>query len=324
MAAATEAEPAAARPAPDALIERERRERPRAALAAILASILGLAAWILPQGIYSDYPRVTLVSALQDAAGQRAGETGLATPRLLFLHDKATALLGIAILQSLAVIGLGWLMVALFRAARDRGSTVPRISHLLAMFGAVAGTIGALGMQIAVMVKLSDFVGSSDQGTAAAHDALRSNAISGMQAVGQIGILALAAAVIFISLNAMRVGLLTRFLGVLGIIVGGLMVLFGPAGLGAPPFLVQAFWLFMIGLLLMGRMPGGLTPAWRSGEAVPWPSQQELLEARQRAAAARAGGSAGDGAPAAPADGGGAAATLPSPAASKRKRKRRR
>jgi hypothetical protein len=317
--AATEAAPkSAARPRPDVLIERERRERPRAGIAAVLAALLGLAAWILPQGIYHDYPRVTLISALQDAAGPRAGEPGLATPRLLFLHDKATALLGIAILQSLAVLALGWLIVTLYRAAHGRGSTVPKISHLLAMFGAVAATVGAIGMQVAVMVKLSDFAGSSDHTTQAAHDALRSNAISGMQAVGQIGVLALAAAVVLVALGAMRVGLLTRFLGVLGVIVGALMVLFGPAGLGAPPFLVQAFWLFMVGLLLIGRMPGGLPPAWRSGEAVPWPTQQELMEARQQRSAAARGGDVAATTPE------GAAATLPSAATSKRKRKRRR
>jgi len=316
--AATEAGTTSARPSVETLLARERSERPRAAFAALLAAVLGVAAWIIPQGIYQDYPRVTLISALQDAAGQRAGEPGLATPRLLFLHDKALALLGVAILQSLAVIALGALVIVLFRAAHGRGSTVPRVSHLLAMFGAVASVVGALGMQAAVMVKVSEFASSSDHSTAAAHDALRSDIVTAMQAVGQIGILALAAAVVLVSLGAMRVGLLTRFLGVLGVIVGALMVLFGPAGLGAPPFLVQALWLLMVGALLTGRMPRGLPPAWRSGEAIPWPSQQELMEARQRAAAARAGGDGGAD-PRPNAD----ALTLPSPATSRRKRKRR-
>jgi hypothetical protein len=78
------------------------------------------------------------------------------------------------------------------------------------------------------------------------------------------------------SLNAMRVGLLTRFMGVLGIIVGGLFII--PLGASLP--IVQAFWLVAIGALFLGYWPPGVPPAWVTGEAQPWPSQQELREQR--------------------------------------------
>ena len=45
-----------------------------------------------------------------------------------------------------------------------------------------------------------------------------------------------------ICLNAMRVGLLTRFMGVLGIITGALQIL----PLGGPLPVVQCFWLLML------------------------------------------------------------------------------
>jgi hypothetical protein len=295
----------------DELLARERRARPRAGIASVVAALFGLAAWLVPHSVYSGYPRVPLIEALQDAAGERTGQPGLLTPRLLFLHDKATALLGVAILQSVAVLALGYVLVVLFHAANARGSTAPRVSHLLAMFGAVASTVGTLGLQIGVTIKLSDFADSANHSTKAARDALKSDVISGLTAVGQIGILALAAATILIALGAMRVGLLTRFLGVLGIIVGAFMVLFGPAGLGAPPFLVQAMWLLMLAVLFFGRLPSGTPPAWQAGEAIPWPTQQELMEARQRAAAER------------DAAGGGSGAAEARPVTSKKKRKRR-
>lgn len=266
------------------LLERERRERPRAAAAAVAAALLGLAAWIIPQWIYDDYPRVPFLTALQDAAGTRPeGSVGLAVPRLEFLDDNAMALLGVSILQGLSTLALGYVLVVLYTAVRDRGATIPRVSHMLAMLGAVAGAVGTIGFQIAVNVKVADYVDSGEHTSAAAREALRSDFIVGMTGVAQIGLLVLAVAVILISLNAMRAGLLTRFLGVLGIIVGVLMVLFGPAGFGAPPFLLQAFWLLAVALLLTGRGPSGLTPAWQSGEAVPWPSQLELAEQRARA-----------------------------------------
>ena len=81
----------------------------------------------------------------------------------------------------------------------------------------------------------------------------------------------------------MRVGLLTRFMGVLGIIVGVLFIV----PIGSPLPIVQAFWLVALGALFLGRWPSGMPPAWVTGEAQPWPSQQELREARMEAQAER-------------------------------------
>jgi hypothetical protein len=82
----------------------------------------------------------------------------------------------------------------------------------------------------------------------------------------------------------MRVGLLTRFMGVLGIIVGVLFII--PIGSSLP--IVQAFWLTSLGVLFLGRWPSGMPPAWVTGEAQPWPTQQELREARMEAQAEKA------------------------------------
>ena len=120
-----------------------------------------------------------------------------------------------------------------------------------------------------------------------------------------------------ISLNAMRVGLLTRFMGVLGIITGGLQIL----PFGGPLPVVQCFWLLMLALLFLGRWPNGQPPAWRTGNAEPWPSAAE----RARAAPARVRGGARRGPePEAPSAEPEPVAAGPSPSASARKRKRKR
>jgi hypothetical protein len=94
-------------------------------------------------------------------------------------------------------------------------------------------------------------------------------------AIGQAGGLALALLFIYLGLNAMRVGLLSRFMGILGVIVGVLIVIpLLPEG--AP--VVEIFWLGALGVLFLGRWPGGRGPAWESGEPIPWPTAADRAE----------------------------------------------
>jgi hypothetical protein len=94
------------------------------------------------------------------------------------------------------------------------------------------------------------------------------------------GRLGLAVALVYSCLYAMRVGLLSRFWGSLGMALGVAALL----------LLVQfsLIWFIYFGLLLIGRIPGGRPPAWAAGEAVPWPTPGER-------AAAELAGSGGDG-----------------------------
>ena len=134
------------------------------------------------------------------------------------------------------------------------------------------------------------------------------------QFLGLAAQLALGFAFVMICLNAMRVGLLTRFMGVLGIIVGVLFVV--PLAPGPP--VVQSFWLAALAALFAGRWPSGVPPAWTTGHAVPWPSQQALREQREAALEPEPAAAAG-----APTSAGASAARSAS-ASRKRKRKKRR
>ena len=124
-----------------------------------------------------------------------------------------------------------------------------------------------------------------------------------------IGRFALGAAFVLVCLNAMRSGLLTRFMGVLGILVGILMVV--PLLQGPP--VVQAFWLMALAVLFLGRWPRGVPPAWRTGNEEPWPTSAELRAARASGKPAAAG------APVEAAE----SPAKPHPSSKKRKRKRR-
>jgi hypothetical protein len=81
------------------------------------------------------------------------------------------------------------------------------------------------------------------------------------------GALALAFALAYCSLHALRTGLLTRFWGSLGIAFGVAALL----GL----FQITLIWFAYLGLLAAGWLPGGRPPAWAAGEAIPWPSPGE-------------------------------------------------
>jgi hypothetical protein len=81
------------------------------------------------------------------------------------------------------------------------------------------------------------------------------------------GSLALAFALVYCCLFAMRTGLLTRFWGSLGMALGVACVL----GL----YQFSLIWFVYFGLLAGGWLPKGRPPAWASGEAEPWPTPGE-------------------------------------------------
>lgn len=85
------------------------------------------------------------------------------------------------------------------------------------------------------------------------------------------GGLLLAISLFYTCLWAMRLGLLTRFWGSLGMALG-IAVLIG--------FVILAIvWFLYLGLLYLGKLPNGKPPAWEAGEAVPWPTPGEKAAA---------------------------------------------
>jgi hypothetical protein len=109
--------------------------------------------------------------------------------------------------------------------------------------------------------------------------------------LGLLAALALAVGMAATMLGAMRVGLLPRWMSILGIFAG---LFFLPFFSSVTLELITAFWMVATGILLMGRWPNGDPPAWAAGEARPWPSQAER---RAEGAEGPAGKRAGSGSP---------------------------
>jgi hypothetical protein len=295
---------------PQQQLDWEARQRPRAALAAVLAALLMFSSDIATQVVSRDAPRAGFLQSLENAVkpGPVGTHPSAATPFFQWYDDHAAELLGAAIASALGLAALGYALAFLAAATRARLDRMPRWVAPLVVVGAVLMAVARVLGSVAFATAVSDFLGGPRTVDRAA-DVSNGSLLLAAQLIGQAGALALAAGFVLVALNAMRAGLITRFLGVLGVISGILVVL---------PLLpvVQPFWLIMTGLLIIGRWPGGAPPAWRTGRAEPWPSSQQLAEARRERAAARGGEPATE--PPAP------EAPAPQPAAQKRKRKRRK
>lgn len=109
---------------------------------------------------------------------------------------------------------------------------------------------------------------ANDEATNALTESSTHGAAIGFGLGGRIG---LAIALFYTCLNAMRVGLLSRFWGSLGMALGVAALL----------LLVQFTLIFFLylGILLVGRLPSGKSPAWDTGEAAPWPTPGEKAAA---------------------------------------------
>jgi hypothetical protein len=90
-------------------------------------------------------------------------------------------------------------------------------------------------------------------------------------------VLGMVVAMIYTPLQAVRAGLLARFFGTLGMALGASLILILPAAL-----LGILLWNGWLGLLFVGRVPGGRPPAWEAGEAIPWPKPGEEVGSAPR------------------------------------------
>jgi hypothetical protein len=252
---------------------------------------------------------VPLASSLQNAARTGADKRpSLRTPQLEYIHSKAGTLILGGIILGIGYFALLPALGYLYRATKARRPEFPRATLVLALIGPALLGVAAVIFQIALTTKAGDFATSSDHTRHAVDQVTKAGLLRGVQILQLPGTLCLAFAIVLLSLNAMRAGLLTRFIGVLGIIVGAALVL-----LPQNPIIV--FWLLAIAVLFAHRWPQGMPPAWVTGEAVPWPSAAEVAERR-----AQARGEAPRNAEPAPESG----PSAPHPASKKRKRKRRR
>lgn len=245
----------------------ESRVRMRMAVVAALAGILLVAAAAIQlTGLHTKVDELTL---------------DLITAHKRFPIDVVGAVINGAGLFAVAAT-----LSFLFGISRARNPELKVFIRWLAIVGGALAAITGVLYALLIAAKASDFVNHGNQTYVEANHLTSSSGLLALPFLGQAAALLLAIGFVLVALNAMRVGLLTRFMGYLGIFTG-ILVLFP---IGSPVPVVQGFWLLALAYLLSGRWPTGVPPAWRSGKAEKWPSSQALREQRGAAVAGRGAG----------------------------------
>jgi hypothetical protein len=278
------AEATIAEPTTEDVLRWEARQAPRAAAAAAASALLVIGSGVATAALFNNAPTAGLVDSLA-RAGRPGGVgelTSLRTPYYEFYDDRAATVLLTAVARGLGFVAVAFMLVYLGLAVRNRSEGFRRMWIYVSLAGGVLGAIATILFTLGTSSEIGSFLDGAhtvdragDIGDSSILVTAQLIGIPGTQAIG-LASLALGLGWVVICLNAMRVGLLTRFMGVLGIICGALIVL----PILSPLPIVQTFWLGAMALLLLGRWPNGVPPAWSTGEALPWPTQQQAREAR--------------------------------------------
>jgi hypothetical protein len=231
------------------------------------------ARWAVPAGIASIGAAVLLVISATVFFPKNRKGIGRAPDLLLSIHDQSGSYIASAVLTALAGLLLMAVFYYLFRAVSARGGGVPQWFVYLVYAAPVLFALGSIAYALQATDIADKFASGSPIRGQAGEDRAKdlsdvSPALIAAQTAGTVG---LAFLFVMLPLRARKVGLVTPFMGILGAIAGGLIV-FQLAGVSA---IIQGFWLGALGLLFLGRWPGGRGPAWETGEAQPWPSARE-------------------------------------------------
>jgi hypothetical protein len=255
------------------------------AVFAFAAGLLLLAGTFVLQSIVDDRPRV---DALPDF--------------LLSIDESPSTLLLSAGLQAISAICLIPVFYYLFRAIVHRSPGIPKWFVYLIFIGPVFYAVGRLlgaidRIDVAELFadRTSD-VGDAcpairgKAGETCAEDLLGDDVNPVAIALSLSGSVATAFMFVMLPLRARRAGLMSQFMGILGVVAGALLVL---QLMPLVPEIVQAFWLGAAGALVLGNWPGGRGPAWETGRPDPWPSAAERRGLVPAGEADEGGGSPG-------------------------------
>lgn len=293
----------------EAILERERRWKLAAGLSGLLvAPLFFLVVFVNPS-----------ISGPSD---------GLPTDSFSVIEANSAEFALLAVAQSLACAAMIPPLLYLFAAVRARSDRVPTPMVGFALIGPLLLVGWSVFTQLGRDQIASDFVAQSGRG-GDVYTLLSSLGESGLNSIGsellfpaQLGLLI---AMVYIPLQAMRVGLLTRFFATFGMALGATLIVLGPNAL-----LFITLWFTFLGLLILNRAPGVRPPAWDAGIAIPWPKPGEQAREREEPASPEefsrdrdAGGQPADGEPAdAPAPS--RATPIENPNAARRERAKRK
>jgi hypothetical protein len=230
--------------------------------------------WALPAALAAFAAAILFIASTPISAANLLGSADNEVELLREFYENSSDLLLSGALRAVAFLAFTLPLYFLFRAASTRSQSVRRGLVGVVIAGPIFVAALDLIFWFAIDPAAKDFA-TPGGGTGVpigeyAKDLVEDQSLIGVyQGVGLAGAIGFTFAVVYTSLWAMRVGLLTRFIGTLGMALGvaQLLIPFTVAGL--------MLWMAWLGLIFINRVPGGRPPAWKTGEAIPWPKPGE-------------------------------------------------
>jgi hypothetical protein len=297
----------------------EGAQRVRVAACALTAGLFFFGGQLWVAVIGAKEPTVGVLQGLAPAFhGMAAAMVDPRTIHEQFLVGHQYSLIASFVISNLGALGMLVPLRYLAAAEQARSATPSKVASYLALYGPILLAVFLPTFEISLILGAHSYLSHSARTAAAITAATAGGLRVALQLILTVGTLSLAAAFILISLRAMRVGLLTRLMGIVGIIGGVLFLI--PL---TPLPVVQSLWLVFFAAMLLRFGGRPLPEAWTVVEARPWPARERApRQPRQprTAAAPRGRRRGGASEPAVPAP---VVPSAPSPSASK-KRKRRR
>ncbi|HYB22373.1 MAG TPA: hypothetical protein VED41_01150 [Solirubrobacteraceae bacterium] len=298
-----------------AQVANESDRRRRLAVPAFGGGFLYLLSAIIITETLGGAPSVGLLQGVGPALSGVANPARSArTAEIKFISHHAFTLIAGGVLSAIAFVLLTLILLLVLDATRFRRPETSPAWRNVVLGGGGAVAVVSVARELVSAVEAHNFATGHSYSIHAAERALQTGTATLLiDYLGLIATLALMVGMIATLLNALRVGLLVRWMAIVGMFAA--VLIFIPIG-GSELEVVQAFWMAMMGVLFIGKWPNGEPPAWAAGEARPWAP----------AGAARARASSG-GASSAPSVSGAAAVpapVLPAGTGSSRKRRRKR
>jgi hypothetical protein len=218
-------------------------------------------------------PAFIAAQAIRNGGG--IAVSGIATEQVRSFDAHAGTVIISGLITALQFGLLVYPLYYLFRAAQARSERVNPAMLGFIFIGPLLFAIQSVVFSIANVNLASDFVAQASAG-GDVYNLLED--LSDDSTISQVGqylvlpaILGLVVAMVYVPLNAFRVGLLTRFFGTLGMALGVAQILIAPQ-LSQTALMAWFAWL---GFLILDKIPRGRPPAWDAGEAIPWPRPGE-------------------------------------------------
>jgi hypothetical protein len=261
-------------------VERETERRSRLGVPAFAGGFLYLLSAIVISGTLNGAPTVGLVEALTPAlSGVATPSVSPRTDEVKFISHHAFSLVAGSVLAAVSVGILTLVLLVLLDATRFRRPTTWSAARPLVIFGGVAVASVSIAHQAISAIETHNFAVGHNFSNHAVNQAITESTPNVVvEYIDLVAGLALAAGLVAVMINALRVGLVPRWMGILGMFTA--LLIFLPIG-GAELQVVPALWIVMMGMLYIGRWPNGDPPAWAAGEARPWPSQAEMRAAKR-------------------------------------------